>query len=880
MLYNLLKMKKVYKIIFGVLIFLIAVIVTIPILFEDKIIDLVKQTTNKNLHATFDFKDAELTIFKSFPNAEVSLKEASLVNKFPFEGDTLFKVKDIALQLSIKELFKNSGPLSITNFTISGAILAIKIDSSGNANYDIAIKQAENTTESSSDSGGIQLALDSYEIISSEISYVDVSSETELKLKNFNHSGNGNLSEQKLDLKTKTKTLTELTHGGVKYLSNNQLALDAIIGIDLVENTYTFLENTIQINQLPLIFDGFVKLNEDSQEINIKFKTLSSDFKNFLALIPELYSKSLTGVTTTGKFDVLGTVNGVMDQNNIPQFDILINSQNASFKYPDLPKTIENIHINTEIGNKTGIIKDTYVVIDTLSFKIDEDIFNASAKITELTENLNVAAKFRGKINLGNLEKAYPAEELKNLKGKLYVNAKTGFDILSIEKKQYQKAKVSGVFTLSDFIYIGADLRYPLQISKAAVTLNPQKVLLDDFNAKIGNTDLSMHGNIDNLLGFFFNNEDMQGNFDLASAKFVVNDFMSNKPKDSLSESVNSTPQSIKVPSFLNATIKAKAQAVLYDDITLKNVSGTLILKDQKALLHDMNSSVFDGLIGFTGSVDTKEDIPTFQMDLNFDKINVAESFAALHIFQALAPIAIAIDGKLNSTLKMTGNLKKDLSPDLNSLNGSVFTQLISANLETGKIPALQLLEQNLQFINLKKLNLDNQKVNLKFENGKVVMSPLKVNYRDMKLDISGGHGFDNTMNYNTKINVPAKYLGKGASQSIARLSEKELEKIEIPVNALISGSFKAPIVKTDLQAAVTTLAQQLVTKQKDKLVEQGTENITNTINEFINKDEKIKDSTGRGDSVKTNINDTEVIVKDVLNSIFSSKEKEKDSIN
>ena len=871
-------MKKVFKILLVVFLLLIAVIIAIPILFQDKIIELVKQTANENLNATFDFKDADLVIFKSFPNAEVSLQEVSLVNKFPFEGDTLFQAKDIALRLPIKQLFKNSGSLSITSFTVNGANLAIKIDSSGNANYDIAKKQAEDKDKKASDSGNFQLALDTYEITNSEISYVDVSSTIELKLKEFNHSGNGNLSAQKSDLKTKTTALTALTYDNVQYLSNNQIALDAVIGIDLTENTYTFLENTLQINQLPLVFDGFVKVNEGSQEINIKFKTPSSDFKNFLALIPNVYSKSLDGVVTTGNFDVSGTVNGVVDENHIPTFAILINSKNASFKYPDLPKTIENIHINTEIGNKSGIVKDTYVVIDTLSFKIDKDVFNAAAKITELTENVNVAANLRGTINLGNLEKVFPAEALKNLKGKLQVHANAGFDMLSIEKKQYQKTKVSGVFILSDFTYNGADLSNPILISTAAITLNPQKVVLDNFNAKIGDTDLSMHGNIQNLLGFFFNKEDMQGNFDLASSKFVVNDFIASKPKDSLSKSVHTQPQSMKIPSFLNATIKATAQTVLYDNIPLKNVSGTLIVKDQKALLQDMKSSVFDGLIGFTGSVNTKENVPTFQMDLNFDKINVAESFTSLHLFQALAPIATAIDGQLNSTLKMTGNLKEDLSPELNSLTGTVSAQLISSNLDTEKIPVLQLLEQNLQFLNIKKLNLDNLKVNLNFENGKVVIHPFTVNYRDIKLDVSGGHGFDNTMNYHTKIHLPIKYLGKDASQFIARLSEQEQDKMEIPVNALISGTFKTPMVKTDLEAAVTTLAQQLAIKQKDKLVEQGTEKVTNTLHDFLTKNEKTKDSTVT-DTVKTKNTATEAVVKDVLNSIFSSKKKKKDSV-
>ncbi len=872
-------MKKIYKIIVVVLFLLIAAIIAIPLLFEDKIIDLVKQAANKNLNATLDFKDADLRIFTSFPNAEVSLEEVSVVNKFPFEGDTLFKANSISLKLPIKQLINNSGAFSLTSFTIDEANLAIKIDSSGNANYDIAKKQAEDIAEKSSDSGNFQLALDSYEITNSEISYADVSSKIELKLKEFNHSGNGNLSAQKSDLKTQTTAITSFIYDSVQYLTHNNIALDAVIGIDLTENTYTFLENKLQINQLPLVFDGFVKLNEKSQEIDLTFKTPSSDFKNFLALIPEVYSKNLDGVTTTGNFDVKGSINGVVDENHIPKFDILINSKNASFKYADLPKTIENIQINTKIGNKSGIAKDTYVNIDTLSFKIDLDVFNASAKVTEVTENPVIFANLQGNINLGNLEKVYPAEALKDLKGKLYVNAHANFDMLSIEKKQYEKTKVSGVFKVSDFTYNDSGFKDALLISNAAITLNPQKVVLDNFNAKIGNTDVSIQGNINNLLGFFFNKEEMQGNFDLASTKFVVNDFMSSTPKDTLSQSVKPAPKSIKIPSFLNATLNAKAQTVLYDNITMKNVSGIIIIKEQKAILKDMKSSIFDGLIGFTGNVNTKDNVPTFEMDLNFDKINVAESFTSLDLFQAIAPIAIAINGQLNSTLKLTGNLNEDFSPDLKTLNGSVSAQLLSSNLETDKIPTLQLLEQNLSFLDTKKLNLDNLKMDLNFENGKVVVTPFTINYRDFKVDVSGGHGFDNTMDYNAKIHVPVKYLGKDASQLIARLSEQEQDKIEIPVNALISGTFKNPAVKTDLQAAVTALAQQLAIKQKDKLVEQGTEKLTNTLQDLINKNVKTKDST-KTDSVKTKNTATEAVVKDVLNSIFKTKKKKVDSVN
>ena len=64
-----------------------------------------------------------------------------------------------------------------------------------------------------------------------------------------------------------------------------------------------------------------------------------------------------------------------------------IRSYYASFQYPDLPKSVKNIVIDTHIVNETGDMKDIYVNLNQLSFAIDQDVFNAKANIKNLTEN-------------------------------------------------------------------------------------------------------------------------------------------------------------------------------------------------------------------------------------------------------------------------------------------------------------------------------------------------------------------------------------------------------------------------------------------------------------------------------------------------------------
>ena len=255
-----------------------------------------------------------------------------------------------------------------------------------------------------------------------------------MKLENINHTGKGNFAQEVLDLDTKSTAILSLDVDKVNYIHDVAVSLNAVLGIDLKNSKYTFKENTGYINQLPLEFNGFIQLLHDSQLYDINFKTPTSSFKNLLALLPKQYSGNLQAIETAGNFDLNGVVKGTLSENRIPTFDISFSSKNAMFKYDDLPKSVENINIDTKIINKTGRIKDTYVNVNKLTFKIDEDVFSANGNVAKITTNpkVNIAAK--GTINLANISKVYPALE-KDLSGILNADISTNFDMNSIEKE-------------------------------------------------------------------------------------------------------------------------------------------------------------------------------------------------------------------------------------------------------------------------------------------------------------------------------------------------------------------------------------------------------------------------------------------------------------
>jgi hypothetical protein len=859
-------LKKVLKIVGIVFLLLVVAAFAIPYFFKDQIKAKILTSINENVDAKVAFADADLSLFKNFPNASVTIDKLSIINKAPFEGDTLVSFEELNLKMSIKELFKGENePMNIDGISSKNGLINIIFNKDGIGNFDIALK---NKKEDAKDEKSKPLALKikEYEIENFRFQFYDEKSKMKMVLDSINHEGKGDFTSTKLDLITKTTTKVSLSMDKATYMKNVALSLDAVLGIDLEKSKYTFKENKAKINELPLEFDGFIQIVEAGQEYDLKFKTPTSSFKNFLGLIPAQYAANLDNVKTSGDFTVAGFAKGLYSETTVPKFNIEIASNNASFQYPNLPKSVKNIVIDTKIINETGVMNDTYVNLDKLSFQIDQDVFNAKANIKNLAENALVNAALKGTINLANVTKAYPVKLDKPLSGMLKADVTTEFDMQSVEKSDYARIKNAGTIDLSGFNYTDENGK-TMNISKVLVAFNPSTVNLQQFSATTGKSDISVNGVLENFYGFVFKNQELKGNFNLNSNQLAVNDFMTTEaPK---TETATKKSEAMKIPAFLNCSLTAKANTVLYDNLTLKNVSGKIIIKYQKATLQNGKTDIFGGSISFNGDVSTKEKTPKFNMDLGLNKVDIMQTFTQLDMMKKIAPIAGIINGKLNSTIKLSGNLNEtEMTPILSSLTGDLLGQLLSTTVNSSNSTLLTALDNNLNFVDLKKLNLNDLKAAITFKDGKVNVKPFDIKYQDIKVNVGGTHGFDQNMNYNLKLDVPAKYLGTEANNLIAKLSPADAQKVQsIPVNAIIGGNFSSPKITTDVKQATTNLVNNLVKQQKEKVVS----STKNTVNSIISNATKPKNDTTKTDVKK----DVKTKANNLIKDIFGKKKKE-----
>lgn len=879
-------MKKAFRIIGITLLTIFILLLAVPFVFQSQIERIVQRYADENINAKVAFSSINLSFIRSFPNAQVNINDLVINNFKPFEGETLATAKSIALTIPIKEVFKTrtDEPLTITKINIDETLLTLKTNAVGEVNYDI-LKDDNKEPSIEDNSKSFTFDIQDYAINNSALTYIDDTSNTLLYLTEIHHSGKGLFSGELTELDTKTETLISLNIDSNNYLDNNSLKLDALIDLDLQNNTYTFKDNKGFINQLPIIFNGFVQQLEDGQLIDLSFENPGSSFKEFLAVIPETYAKNIETVETSGDFKLNGLIKGKITDSSIPNLDIQIHSNNASFKYPDLPKRVENINIDVAVKNTTGNSKDTYIDINTLNFKIDEDVFKASGQLKNIADNVLVNADIDGVLNLSNISKAYPIELDKELSGILKAKLNTSFDMNAIETNAYNRIKNNGAASITDFVYSSEDIVNPIHISNAHMTFKPGMVNLNSFNAVTGKSDIAATGTITNLLGYLLSDKKLQGNFDVVSNQFFVSDFMEADDQSKKTNKTTTDNESLKIPDFLDCTINANAKTVVYDNLNLKNLNGTLVIKDQQAQLNKVTSDVFDGEMSITGNVSTQENTPTFNINLGADGFDIAQSFTDLDLLKNLAPIAKILDGTLNTTINLQGNLNESYSPNLQSVSGDAIAEVLTRKLNAESSTLLNALESNLNFIDFSKLDLSNLKTNLTFENGMVNIKPFYLKYKDIDIAIAGSHGFDKTINYDVVFNVPANYLGSDVNRLIGKIDDPEVNKITIPVTANLTGSFNNPKVKTDLSSGVSNLMKELLEIQKQKLLNQGEDTIKDILGGIITGgsqgENTVSDSTATSnDSTKTNTPNTEQTIKNILGGILNKNKQKKDTVS
>ncbi len=823
---------------------LLILIVAAPFIFKDKIVQIVKEEANKNLNAKVDFGEFDLTLFSSFPDFRFKIQKVSVINIEPFKGDTLAYIKELSFDLNIKSVISGDkyqiNSLIIDEPKINGIVMA-----DGKANWDIAKASTDTAAVEPADTSATKFALKlkSLQIKHANITYNDMQGNMSAALKDMNYTLSGDFTQDNFILSNLLE-IAELSYnmGGVGYLTKAKTRFKADLDMDMPNMKFTFKENEFDLNELALTFDGFVSMLKDDIGMDLKFAAKQTEFKSILSLIPSVYSKDFASVKTEGKLKLDGMAKGTMHtsadgkSDTYPSFEVNLGIADAMFKYPSLPKSVNNINIDVHVENKKDYLDATVIDVNKFHLEMAGNPINMWAHVKTPISDPDLAAEIKGVINLASVKEFVPMEAGDEMSGVVTADIAAAGRMSSIDKKEYDKFKMSGSLAIDKMNYKTTALPYVVMLNAMKLNFTNQFVELAAFDALMGKSDVKASGKIDNFMQYIFKDSLIVGHFNVQSNLMDLNELMaSSEPTTAAQPAAADTAAMTvaEVPGNIDFILNTNITKLLYDNLVIDNMNGNIEIKKRKVDMTNLNLGLLGGKVLMNGYYETTNPKkPTVDLSFKVENFDIQKTFAAFNTVQKLAPIGQYAKGMFTATLEnFKADLDQTMSPILSTLHGNgVFK---TSSVTVGGFPAFVKLGEALKIEQLKNLNIQNVIAEYEFKDGRVnIRNPVKVKIDKIDAEITGSTGFDQTIDYNWKMTVPTEMFGAQANNMVAGLLGQASSAIgttvsmpkTVKVNVGFGGTVMNPTVKTGTKAgeAGASIKDQAITAVKDKANEEA----------------------------------------------------------
>lgn len=810
-------LKKILKISGITLAVLFLALLSAPFLFKGKIVNAIKKAANNQLNATLDFdKDISLSLIRSFPKLSVGINKLSIVGKDSFNGDTLVYFPELRLSMDLMSAIRGE-EINIRTVKLTRPRINIETLPSGRANWDIMKPDTAKPAATDTTGGQFKMALKSLVIEKGHITYNDRSMGFTTEMVDMDHESSGDFTQDNFTLKTHTETPSlTLGYGGIDWLYRIKTNIDADLGMDMKAMKFSFKEAKAKLNELDIQSDGFVDLNENDMDMDISFKALQNSFRNFLSLVPGMYSSSFKDVKADGTMAFQGSLKGKMTETTMPATNVALQIGNASFRYPDLQYPADNINLDLKYSNPDGVPDHSVVDISKFSLRLAGEPFSMKMLLKTPVSDPFINANVLGKLDLSKILGMIPLEKGTRLAGLIDADLSAAGNYSAATSKNFSRLDAKGKLHILNLLWQLPTDKDATEIKELKLDFTPQQVNMPVCIGHIGKNDFNASGSLSNLLGYMFAEEKLTGNLKLSSSYMNVNSFMTESEVPEEPKATDTAQLSlVELPTNLDMSLDADIKKLIYDNYVLTDVGGHMHLENGELNMEGVKAGLLGGTVALNGKYDSKNiKNPFTAMDLKINRINLAENLAYFPMLKKFAPMASHVKGLVNASIDMNSILDQHMQPNYGSMNVDAVFSFTDNAVES--LDALKQIGRQLNVNWLEKLQLKNQTVKFRIQEGMLKLMDSLVlpvgNGAVMKL---GGYSkLDQTLNYGGWIKVPRKLMGSANNvlsgwekQAAAKGLNLNLSET-IPVDLGIGGTFTKPDVRVSLKGFAQSTAK------------------------------------------------------------------------
>ncbi len=816
-------MKKALKITGIVIGSLILLLLILPYAFRGKIKETIITQGNKMLNARFDFGSLNLSLLRNFPNATVTLRDFALWGIDDFAADTLISAGKVTATVNLFSLLGDEGyeisKVAILNTDIKAIVLE-----DGRVNWDImkpSEEPADTTVKKEEGSSDFRIKLKKFILDDINLIYDDRAGKTYASVEDLKLLCSGDMSAEQTLLRLQMEIeRASVRMGGIPYLSNAKIGAKIDVDADLANKKFTLRQNSISLNAIEAGIDGTFAMLDSGYEMDLTLNTNKIGFKELLSLIPAVYAKDFSSLQAAGEVALTAWAKGTLTEETVPAFEVSLNVDKASFRYPALPKGVDNIRIAVAATNPGGSADQTVVQINPLQFSMGGNPFAATLRLASPISDPAFATTAKGTLNLGMVKEVYPLEETE-LNGTLKADFSLDGRLSYIEKEQYDKFKASGSLQLSDMLLKMKGMP-DVDIKQSTFSFTPAYLGLSETTVNIGSSDITTDCRLENYIGYLLKGQTIKGSLNIRSNNLDLNELMGSS--ESIQEGATDTDEAsatetgaatepagqaqsgvFLVPENIDFAMNTSLKKLIFSNLQLDNVAGQVNIRNGKLDMKNLSMDAVGGHIVANGSYNTAgTETPELDAALKLQELSFGEVFSTFVTVQKLAPIFQNLQGNFSGDLSLTTKLDSVMAPIYSTLNGS--GALSTKNLSLSGVETIDKIADAIQKPELKNITAKDLNLSFKIDEGRIQTQPFDIKLGDTNLNLSGSTGIDQTIDYTGKITLPP------STGALSKLTTLDLT---------IGGTFSSPQVSVDMKGMAEQALKQVTTEAKEQALDE-----------------------------------------------------------
>ena len=392
--------------------------------------------------------------------------------------------------------------------------------------------------------------------------------------------------------------------------------------------------------------------------------------------------------------------------------------------------------------------------------------------------------------------------------------------ISTLEAEDYENFDAKGFMIMEGITYRDSSLDYDVVVNKMDFQFTPKSIEMTELNCQLGKTDINGSGIVSNFLPYYFNDSKLSGKLNLNSSLMDLDELAGSEEESVTADSESTTTGSEEktendtssaasgveeIPSNIDFEMNTNFKKLLYDGIEIADMIGKITIRNQKLSMDNLDMKMLEGSMNMSGYYETTNPVnPKVDFNLDINDFDIPKTFSTFNTAEKMAPIGKNALGKFSTDMKLVCTLDGNMELISESITGGGNFNTKEVRIKDSK--TLTQMAGLLKNDNLKDPKIEDVNISYEFRDGRVYVKPFDIKMAGFKMNIEGSNGFDNTLDYIVKTEIPMSALGDanklaqgllGEINKAAGTNVKTNETFDVTLR--IGGTSDNPKIKSSL---------------------------------------------------------------------------------